>query len=203
VLRQEIVTGALTPGQVINEPDLAARYSVSKTPVREALRLLVHADWVVVLPRKGYLVKPLALGDIREIFALRRILEPPLAGEAARLATDEVVERFRALLAEQASSELDLDGVTAAMRQFHLLIAEVSGNRRAARIVSSLLDEVVRLIHLMPRLKANVRSLDELEAHEQIVEAIARRDAEDAEDLMRAHIVLGGRGVMQIFTESM
>jgi DNA-binding GntR family transcriptional regulator len=175
-----------------------------RTPVREALRLLVHAGWAVILPRKGYLVKPLALGDVREIFALRRMLEPPLAAEVARHATDDIVDRLRALLAEQSSIDSDFDRVTTSARDLHALIAESSGNSRAVGIVTDLIDEVVRLIYLIPRMEVeHLRSLTELETHAQIVDAIARGDAEAAEDLMRAHIVLAGQTVTRMFTEEM
>lgn len=58
---------------VMYEADLAAEFGVSKTPVREALRLLAYTGWVVVLPRKGYLVRPVELSDVRDIFAIRRM----------------------------------------------------------------------------------------------------------------------------------
>ena len=67
-VRQEIIEAKWRPGQILLEPELAALYGVSKTPVREALRLLVQEDWVIILPRKGYLVRPLRLGDIGEVF---------------------------------------------------------------------------------------------------------------------------------------
>jgi len=191
----------LAPGEIVNEPELAARYGVSKTPVREALRLLVQAGWVLILPRKGYLVRPLGLDDIREVFALRRMLEPPLAAEAARRSNDVSVGRLRDLLDAQASEPTDFDSVSVAARDFHLLIGELSGNGRAVQMLTSLIDEVMRLLHLMPRLESNVRSVTELEAHEQIVEAIAAHDADGAADLMRAHLVVAGRGMTQAFAD--
>jgi DNA-binding GntR family transcriptional regulator len=198
-LRDEIITGRLAPGETVNEPDLAERYGVSKTPVREALRLMAQDGWVLVLRRKGYLVRPLALDDIREIFALRRMLEPPLAGETARRAADDTVQQLRDLVAAQASIESDFERAIRSARDYHMLIAQLSGNARAIRIVSGLIDEVVRLIHLMPRLEENLRSVAELEAHERITEAIAQRDAEGAADLMRAHLVVAGREMTQTF----
>jgi DNA-binding GntR family transcriptional regulator len=198
-LREEIITGRLAPGETVNEPELAERYGVSKTPVREALRLIAQDGWVLVLRRKGYLVRPLALDDVREIFALRRMLEPPLAGETARRADDDTIQQLRDLVAAQASIESDFERTIRSARDYHMLIAQLSGNARAVRIVSRLVDEVVRLIHLMPRLEENVRSVAELEAHDRITEAIAQRDAEGAADLMRAHLVVAGRGMTEAF----
>ena len=165
------------------------------------MRLLVQAGWVIILPRKGYLVRPLGLDDIREVFALRRMLEPTLTAEAARRATDASIARLHALQESQASTETDFDHITASARDFHLLIAELSGNGRALQILTGLIDEVIRLLHLMPRLEENLRSVAELEAHDRIVEAIAQRDADGAADLMRAHLVVAGRGMTQAFAD--
>ena len=82
-LKREILTARLRPSQPLIENELAARFGVSKTPIREALRLLVQDGWIVVLPRKGYLVAPLSLEDVREVFALRLLLELQVTGEAA------------------------------------------------------------------------------------------------------------------------
>src|SRR5437899_2254075 len=69
-LKEEILRAERAPGETVAEPELAARYGVSKTPVREALRLLLQDGWVTALPRKGYLIRPLALEDVREVFAV-------------------------------------------------------------------------------------------------------------------------------------
>ena len=201
-LKHEIVTAALAPGEALNEPELAARYGVSKTPVREALRLMAQAGWVVTLPRRGYLVRPLALEDIRQIFALRRMLEPPLAAEAARRATDSSVVFLQELIARQSASQQDFEQTVSSAREFHLAIAELSGNARAARMLCALVDEVVRLTYLMPRLESNLRSVTELEAHADIVQAIDHRDADGAAALMRAHLVVAGRGMTQAFGDA-
>jgi DNA-binding GntR family transcriptional regulator len=76
---------------MVLEPSLATYFGVSRTPVREALRMLTHDGWVVTIPRKGYLIKPLQLDDISEVFGLRMMIEPALFAEAARQATAETV----------------------------------------------------------------------------------------------------------------
>jgi DNA-binding GntR family transcriptional regulator len=200
-LKTAIITGALAPGATVSEPDLAARYGVSKTPVREALRLLAHAGWVRVLPRKGYLVRPLGLTDIKEVFALRRVLEPLAAADAARHSTEEGVAVLSALVEQQRSNAASLEVVVAVAAAWHLQIADMSGNRRARHALVPLVDEVSRLMHLMPRLESNLRSVTELGAHETVTQAIADRDAERAADLMRAHIVVAGRALAQAFVD--
>jgi GntR family transcriptional regulator, rspAB operon transcriptional repressor len=200
-LREEILRGKLKPGAIVNEPGLAHRYGVSKTPIREALRLLAQTGWVTVIPRRGYLVRPLALDDIREIFALRRMLEPPLAAECARRAEADGMALLRDAVDRHKVAESDLDALIEAAHDFHVRIATLSGNTRAAAIVSQLADEVNRLLHLMPRLEENLRSVAELEAHSQILEAIEAGESDQASELMEAHLRVAGRGMAEAFIE--
>lgn len=201
-LRREILTGVLAPGEVINEPAVAARYSVSKTPAREALRLLVHSGWIVALARKGYLVKPLDLSDLSEIFALRKMLEPQLAAEAARQATAESVSQLHELVSAQAAAGEQFEQATEASREFHLVIARVTGNERAVRVVESLLDDFARLIYLMPLIQSmHKHAAVEIESHRAIADAIARHDADAAQSLMLEHITADSRNVMTLYTD--
>lgn len=200
-LKQAIIRGDLRPSESINEPGLAEQYGTSKTPIREALRLLVHDGWVVIIPRRGYLVRPLGLEDIREVFALRRMLEPQLAADTARRQHPNDVSRLQDVMKRQRSADLGFDQIVQSAEGFHLALAEMSGNTRSVKIVSGLIEEVVRLTHLMPRLEQNLRSIAELDAHEGITDAIAQGNSEEAADLMRAHLVVAGRGMMQAFID--
>jgi len=198
-LKEEILTAERAPGETVAEPELARRYGVSKTPIREALRLLLQDGWVTALPRKGYLIRPLALEDVREVFALRQMLEPELAAETARRRTDEQLRRLSALVEHQAESTNQLAEALLAARQFHMLIAEAAGNSRAVRMLEALLDEVRRLHYLMPQLENHITSTDEVDAHRDLVEALVRRDADEAADRMRAHLLEAGTAMVEVF----
>ena len=197
-LREDILTARLLPGSTILEPELAARFGVSKTPVREALRLLVQDGWVIVLPRRGYLVRPLGLEDLRDVFQLREMIEPGFAAEAAarvgaadRALTKAVTtqqaahtELRRGVLAVSVLHDVDVEPAELGVRpgldpdrgayrlgrgrglgaaaDFHVRVAELSGNARATRIVSQLVDEVTRLHFLMPTLEHHISSADEI-----------------------------------------
>lgn len=82
-IRDRIRTAQIAPGEVIAENQFTEEFGVSRTPVRETFRLLTTEGWLQVLPRKGYLVRPLNLTDIREVMDMRIILEPELAARAA------------------------------------------------------------------------------------------------------------------------
>jgi DNA-binding GntR family transcriptional regulator len=199
-LREEILRGDLKPGATVNEPELAERYGVSKTPVREALRLLAQTGWVKVIPRRGYLIRPLALDDIREIFALRRMVEPPLAASSARRADAAGIAALQELVAIQANED-DLETLIGVAHSFHIQVAELSGNSRGVVVISQLAEEVNRLMHLMPRLEENIKSADELSSHQDIVAAIEQQDSDKAALLMEEHLRDAGRAMAQAFID--
>lgn len=198
-VRQEIIEATWRPGQILLEPELAALYGVSKTPVREALRLLVQEDWVVILPRKGYLVRPLRLGDIGEVFGLRSMIEPALVAEIARGVGGQAVEVLRARLDEQRGSEKDLYASLDAARRFHLAGAQLTHNRRAEHILERLLAEVRRLHYLMPDVEFHITSSVEIDAHEAILRAVEAGDPDAAASLMRDHLSEVARTMVNAF----
>lgn len=198
-LKEDILRAIRKPGEVMLEGELAAQYAVSKTPVREALRLLAKDGWVVLLPRKGYLVRPLRLDDIREVFALRHMMEPALAGQAARLASGRDKIALRGLITAQADAATRPELALASARDFHLALTDIVGNRRARTILSVLVDEVRRLHHLMPDVEGHITSADELEAHERLLHAIETRDADAAAGAMRSHLDEVARALVAAF----
>jgi DNA-binding transcriptional regulator YhcF (GntR family) len=130
-LLELILNAELRPGSMVLEPSLASYFGVSKTPVREALRMLTHDGWVVTIPRKGYLIKPLQLADVSEVFGLRMMIEPALFAEAARQASADNIAKLRAQVERQGDESASLSDSLQAAREFHLLGAALSRNRRA------------------------------------------------------------------------
>jgi DNA-binding GntR family transcriptional regulator len=187
LLKDEILRVERKPGDLLGEADLAARYGVSKTPVREALRLLARDGWVLVLPRKGYLIRPIRLEDVREIFEMRLALEPVLAAQAAATVSPESVQRLRDLVESQAEAE-SLEKALDAARAFHIAVADLVGNGRMAKALFDLLDEVRRLHFLLPNVESHITSDEELKAHRRLVAALAAGNAEKAGEIMRRHV---------------
>ena len=200
-LHDDILRARLLPGQTVLEAELAAQFGVSKTPVREALRLLVHEGWVLVLPRKGYLIRPLGLDDLREVFQLREMLEPGFAGEAAWRSARRLddVEAVRKAVAAQRSARDDLDVALASAAAFHIRIAAMGGTARAARIIENLVHEVTRLHYLMPNLESHINSKEELDAHDTITDAIDAGNQRDAFRAMRDHLRATDRILVEVF----
>ncbi|WP_432840436.1 GntR family transcriptional regulator [Dactylosporangium sp. CA-092794] len=185
-LKEQILAVARTPGDMLNEAQLADEFGVSKTPVREALRLLSQTGWVVVIPRKGYIVRPVELRDVRDIFAIRRMLEPPLAELAAGQASERQLDHLETLLEQQR--EAGVDQALEAARSFHLMLAGIAGSRRVHLILEDLVDEVRRLHYLLPHVEGYISSSDEVGWHALIVAALREKDGPRSAALVSDHL---------------
>lgn len=144
VLKDRILMCEYPPGMSLNEGRLAESLDVSKTPIREALAMLVHEGFVEVLPRQGYRVTDLTLVDVQEIFNLRLLLEPAAAAMAAEHATTAQLQALRTLAEDQDDPD-DYRAFIAQNREFHVKLAEASGNARLAATLTHLLEEMQRL----------------------------------------------------------
>ena len=131
MLRADIVSCRIAPGSSVSEAELAERYGSARRRSARALVRLSERGWVQALPRRGYLVKPITLRDIGEIFELRRMIEPA----AARLAAGRAdVNRLRQLDAVCGSGFVAGDTASQATflqahRQLHLAVVTAGGNR--------------------------------------------------------------------------
>ena len=96
-LKREILTCEIAPGTSLFEGQLAERLQVSKTPIRDALGMLVHEGFVQVQPRQGYRVSDITLGDVQEVFQMRMLLEPAAAELAAERANADQLKRLQEL----------------------------------------------------------------------------------------------------------
>lgn len=197
-IRDDILTTAIRPGALVLEAELAERYEVSKTPVREALQTLAGEDLVIAIPRRGYLVTSMSFHDVREVMELRLIIEPALAAAAARNATPELVERLESLLAAHMDADTVL-GQTGCARGFHDAIAEAARNERARRTLERLWDGTTRTYFLMPSIDRHLSSDAEFAAHCAILDAIRAKDAEAARTAMHDHLHTSNKDVLAAF----
>ncbi len=198
-LREEILSAKWRPGDLLLEAELAARYGVSKTPVREALRLLAEQGWILTIPRKGYLVRPLRLHDIKEVFELRLLLEPGLFAHAARGGAPSHFELLRQLVTRTAEEDDPDDSQASPGREFHLAAVRMADNTRASVIVSGLLDEVRRLHHILPEVRTHLPTPDLASDHGAILAAMEQRDGDLVHRLVRDHIQASADRVLSAF----
>jgi DNA-binding GntR family transcriptional regulator len=185
-LRQAILSCEFKPGQELREQELAARYHVSRSPIRDALLRLEQENLVTVLPRQGYCVNPISIADVKEIFSLRVLIEPACAAAAATQADDSALrglDRFR----DFTDEDFDEPRFVEYNRSFHNAVAELSGNRRLAAAASNIVEQFERLVlvgQATSDLEAAHRMCDE---HDAIIDALQARDADRASRLSYEH----------------
>ncbi|AJY48173.1 transcriptional regulator [Martelella endophytica] len=201
-LRGEILSCKLEPGLEISEAELAERFEVSKTPVREALATLRQEGLVRTFPRRGYQITPITFGDMNELFDLRTMLEAGAAELACERITEEELSHLRALaevVYDQAESPT-IDKFIAANTDFHLAIARASGNQRLYDVLARQLYELERFFYLGAQ-KRDVNS-ETSNDHMKIVEALGRRDRDEVRALMVRHNDLTRQGLFKVLANS-
>ncbi|HTU03658.1 MAG TPA: GntR family transcriptional regulator [Candidatus Sulfotelmatobacter sp.] len=172
----------------LTENDLANRFRVSKTPVREALRRLAQEGLVVTNPHRGAKVVGLTKADLEEIYLMRSRLESLAARIAAERLTAEDAAEFHALIAElkvqtAAGSTEDIHRLNV---RLHELIWRTSRTRRLTQILSNLQDYVEMSRSTMLSVPKGGETL--LDEHARVVQAILDKDSDRAEAAMVQHI---------------
>ena len=197
LLRAEILTCELEPGRELSEAELASRFEVSKTPVREALATLRSEGLVRTFPRRGYQVVPVTFGDINELFELRTILEVGAAELACTHITSPLIEQLGRLaqVVYDRSEKPSLKRFVQANRDFHLAIARASGNERIYQQLFRTLDELERFFYLGARLRDV--SNETRDDHQDIVDTLTARDKDAARVIMIRHNELTRQGLIQ------
>ena len=185
-LREEILACRLKPGADLREQDLAARFQVSKSPVRDALLRLEREQLVTIAPRQGYRVSPISLSDARDLLRLRAVLECASVSEAAReadAASLAALDRFRTFRPAQWP-----EGFAGYNREFHCALANASGNRRMAALTCELIEQTHRLVQVSVEVAETRRAPALVAEHAAIIDALQGRDARRAAALLRSHI---------------
>jgi DNA-binding GntR family transcriptional regulator len=126
-LRRRILTGEVRPGEAIRAEQVAAELDVSRVPVREALKILEGEGQVAYRPHHGHTLAELDLGDLREIYRIRQLLEDEAARAALPLLTDEDLEAMRDVIAVMEGLGDDVAAMAVANRRFHMTLLEASG----------------------------------------------------------------------------
>lgn len=185
-LRSRILSHALPPGSWIDEQTLAAEYGISRTPLREALKVLASEGLVTMKLRRGAYVTEVSERDRAEVFHLLALLESDAAGIVATQASDAELAELEALHRDLEASVEDRDTFFVANERFHMRLLDIAGNRWRRQVVDDL-RKVMKLnrhhsLFKQGRLEA---SLDE---HREILAALKARDAVRVRDLVQRHI---------------
>lgn len=187
-IKEDIIYQRIRGGESLIEDELAEKYNVSRTPIREALKWLESDGLVVYYPYRGCFVKEFSEKDIVEIYTVRKALEGTCCRVAAEFITSanidmleknhyKSLEEFRAGDVEKADDLGD---------KLHDVIIDISGNSRIKSILN-MLDGQQRYFSIITK-RLDGRMEKSLQEHEQILEALKQHDGELAEQRMREHI---------------
>ena len=182
-----ILERRLAPGVRIGEEELAAVFQVSRTVVRQALAQLASRGIVMVRPKKGWFIVEPTEGEVRDVFAARRLIQCALVRELASNATHDQMQVLWEHLQRQrnAIAEEDVAGRTYLLNEFDVQIARLTGNQLMTRITADLTMRTILISMLYQTTQEASASADE---HEQVLKAIKERRADEAARLMNEHL---------------
>jgi GntR family transcriptional regulator, rspAB operon transcriptional repressor len=192
-LRADMISCTLAPGTEIREAELAARFGMSKSPVRDALMRLEREGLVITAPRQGYRVAPVSLGDVLDMFHLRAALERACAERIVRHASDAQLQELNVF--RQFDAKTWQGNFIAYNRAFHRKLAQLSGNARMRDQLMDLIDLMERAVHISVSSvhKGVPQSL--VDEHCGIVEALQTRASKRAQKLAEQHVQAAGKRV--------
>jgi len=188
ILHSAIINCDLSPGQEVSEAALAKQYDLGKGGIRIALARLRQQGLVAVAARRGYQIAPVTLRVVRDIFEMRRLLEPSAMGLAIGKVEIEHLTNLNAIFKTgyRPDDPQSLLMFVRAHRQFHMAIISASGNRLIASTLSNLWDQTSRLLNFT---HMHIRKpFQMIHDHDELVEAFTAGDRTSAEKLVRNEI---------------
>ena len=188
-LRQQIFARSLEPGHWIDEMKLCAEYGISRTPLREALKVLATEGLVTMKPRRGAYVTEVSREDVSQVYHLLALLESDAAGQVATRATDSQRAALTALHDKLEKQVRQRDAFFATNELFHISLLQMAGNRWALQLVQDL-RKVMKLNRHHSLFKQG-RLAQSLAEHRGLMQAIHNKDGPAAARLMKAHFDSG------------
>ena len=188
-LRQRIFRRELEPGSWIDELKIAEEFGISRTPLREALKVLAAEGLVTMKVRRGAYVTEMSEKDLRDVYHLLSLLESDAAGVVAERATPEQQQTLRDLHAELESAAGNREAFFSVNERFHMALLDMADNRWRSQMVADL-RKVMKLNRHNSLFKQG-RIEDSLREHRAILDAMLARDAEGTRRAMQAHFAQG------------
>lgn len=200
-LREAILKGDLKPGERLMELQLASKLGVSRTPIREAIRMLEQEGLAVTIPRKGAEVARMTEKDMEDVLQIREALDEL----AVQVACDKITEQQLGNLTlvkkniEESMQTGNLQKIVEYDVEFHEIIYKASDNPKLVALLSNLREQIYRYRIEYLKEKENYPML--IQEHEEIVTALRQRDKEHVRAVMRTHIRHQAQAVKNIIRE--
>ena len=195
-IRDAIIAGALKPGEKVAEPELAERFGISRTPIREAFRQLESEGYLTVIPRKGAVVVSFSEKDVEEFYAIKSILEGYAARRACDNLTPRELDRLQSINARllQMAEGADIKNFFRVHNDFHEMFIRAADNEKLFDLIMNLVGKFQRLriasLSLPGRMRISVQE------HDKIIEAFRAKNPDLAEKLVRKNAEYGGKVLM-------
>ena len=202
VLRETILTGKLKPGEKITEVEIAEELNVSRTPVREAIRMLELEDLIVIVPQRGVFVAGIkSIKEINDIFQVRSELEGLAAFLTAQNISEEQLSRMDNYTDQikKCIENNDLERCIEIDISFHQIIYEASDNKWLQKLLDTLFEQITRF--RSNSLAQEGRMEEALNEHKEMSEAFANGDADKARELAQKHIESARKSVINVFED--
>ena len=199
-LRADLISCRLAPGAEIRESELAERFGVSKSPVRDALMRLERENLVITLPRQGYRVASVSVNDVQDMFQLREVLERACIERITRRASEQQLaslERFRRF--DPGAWE---GGFVAYNRSFHRELAAISGNARMRDHLFDLMDQMERAVQLSVNSLKRGNPQTVIDEHSALIDALQARQTSVAQRISARHVQSAGKRVLRAMTHA-
>lgn len=196
-IREAILKGSLKPGEKVAEPELAERFGISRTPIREAFRQLESEGYLTVIPRKGAVVAALSERDVQEFYAIKSILEGYAASLAAEKLSDREIDRLEAVnhKLRHLAAERDVKAFYRVHNEFHEIFLKAADNQKLYDLIHQLGMKFNRL--RMASLSVEGRMEISVEEHDRLLEAFRCKDSEAAEHLVKKTASIGSKVLLE------
>lgn len=186
-IKLDILNLKIKDGDFLTLAELADKYNVSKTPVRDALGALEIQGYIKSLPRKGYLVKPVTQKNIRESFQMRFIFEKSAVNLAVKVANDLELESILELAMKfpSSSQNIEIAQFNELNDMFHMSIVRATHNSLLIEMSAGIMENLSRILMIDSK---HLEFINEKEEHINIAKALLKRDSKEAEKLIIEHI---------------
>lgn len=200
-LREAILRGDLKPGERLMELQLAAKLGVSRTPIREAIRMLEQEGLAVTIPRKGAEVAKMTEKDMQDVLQVREALDELAASIACEKISEEELGGLRRTMREfeEYTKTRDLKRIAEADVRFHDIIYEATGNPRLVNMLNNLREQMYR--YRVEYLKEEKNYPVLIREHCQIVEGLSEKNKEKVTIAMHRHVENQVAAVKEIIRE--
>jgi DNA-binding GntR family transcriptional regulator len=194
ILRDWLITAKLPPGEFLSEADLAERCGTSRTPVREACTRLMQDHWLTRIRRKGFMVTPISVRDIVDLYDYRKLLECYATEKLAQTASHEQLKELATIVAPERDTAASLDQILAANQVFHRRLSEMAGNQRVLGNLDLTLGYVARLDTLC------TQTVPGWIGHADILRAIEKHEPAEARLAMQVHVDASRDKMIKLFS---